>query len=103
MLFRLCSGIEQEDVALVQRVNETVIVEHLPLHRGDGREGQPVTVTAGHLLNDGCHLRLVDARAHHSVGGQVHLSAQVHRCLDGADFLFVLVVALRRDGLDEWY
>ena len=80
---------------------KTVVVQHLSLHRGDGREGQPVTVTAGHLLDDGSHLRLVDARAHHAVGGQVHLRAQVHRCFDGADLLFILVVALRHDGLDE--
>ena len=56
MIFRLCTGIEQEDVTLLHLVDESMIVEHLSLYRGDGGEGQRITVSACHFLDDGSHL-----------------------------------------------
>ena len=99
--FVLCSGVEQEDVAIFQGVYEPVVVEHLSLHGGNGGEGQRVAVPAGHLLDGGSHLRLVYARAHHAVGRQVHLRAQVHALFYFAQLVVVFVVALVDNGPDH--
>ena len=82
-------------------MDKAVIMQHLPLHGGYRREGQRIAVTAGHLLDGCCHLRLMNARTDGAIGSQVHLRAQVDRLLDESDLLLVFIITLLDDGLDE--
>ena len=72
------------------------------MRRGDGRERQAAARPAIRLLQHRSgDFRLVDARAGHPVGDQVHPRGDIHRLFDGGDLLRSLVVAHVHDGLDE--
>ena len=101
--FRFSAGIQQEDVAFTQLMDEAVVVQHLPLHRGDGGESQCVAMPASHFLHRCGHLRFVNAGPHCAVGSQVHLCAQVNALLNQAYFFNIFVVALRNDSFNERY
>ena len=47
MRLGLSARIEEEDITLLAAVDETVVVQHLSLHRSDGGEGEGVAMTAG--------------------------------------------------------
>ena len=98
----LGAGIQQEHVPFPEGMDEAVVMEHLAVRRGDGREREAAARPAGGLLQDGRgDLRLVDTRAGHPVGDEVHPRGDVHRLFDGGDLLRRLVVAHPDDGLDE--
>ena len=89
-----CSGVQQEYLPGLQCVHESVVVQHLACHRGDGGEGEVGGLSAGGDAPHRCgHLCLVHSRAHHPVGLQVHLGGDVNRRLNGFYLLGALVAA----------
>ena len=93
------TGIEQEHIALVQRMNETMVVEHLSLHRCDGRERQREALTTAGLLDDGRHLSFMDARSDGAISCQMHACRHVDSLIDDAYLFLVFIDALGNDGL----
>ena len=93
MTLCLCTSIKQEYVALVQLVYETMIMQYLSLYCCYGGEGQCISMTTGYLFYSCSHFALVDARAHGTIGGKVHLCAQVNRFLNELNLLVTCAAA----------
>ena len=92
------TGIKQEDIPFLQRVDEAMVVEHLSLHGGNGREGECIAFATAGLLDDGSHFCLVDAWTYGLIGSQMHAGRHVDSLVDDGDFFFIFVDALTNDG-----
>ena len=98
----LRAGVQQEDVAFLERMDEAVIVQHLPGHRRDGGERQPAAGTGRSDPEHGRgNLGLVYARTGHAIGLQMHPRTHVHSVFDDRDFLCRLMDAQVHDGPDQ--
>ena len=99
-VFRPC--VQQEDIPVFQCMDESVIVEHLPLDSGYGRERQVRTLPLARLpAHCGGYLRLVHPRARHPVRNKMHTGAYVNCLLYRLNLLRAFMYAHIHHGLDE--
>lgn len=70
---RLRPGVQQEELARLQRVPMRVVVQGLAVHRGDDGEGGAPARGFGDLAHAGGDLRLAQAGPGHAHGRQMHL------------------------------
>ena len=80
-----------------------MVVQSLPIDRGDDREGELVIVGESDFRNGSRYIRLPDSRTYGTHGSQVHIGGYDTGFLDLGDFFLALIIPLVYDTHDERY
>ena len=80
-----------------------MVVEHLSLYGGDGREGKGISLPTTGLLDDSSDLCLMDTGAHRAIGCQVHTGGHIHGIIQDTQLFLVLIDTLGNDRFDHLF